>query len=54
MTTTALTANTQATFNSARRINQSLTAAIEKRALLWMAERAPSWASSDQLTLFSA
>ncbi len=51
MTTTALTANTQATFNSARRINQSLTAAIEKRALLWMAERAPGWASSDQLTL---
>ena len=51
MTTTALTANTQATFNSARRINQSLTAAIEKRALLWMAERAPQWLTSDQLTL---
>jgi len=51
MTTTALTANTQATFTSARRINQSLTASIEKRALLWMAERAPGWLSSDQLTL---
>jgi archaetidylinositol phosphate synthase len=38
-------------FQTARRINQSLTASIEKRALLWMAERAPGWLSSDQLTL---
>jgi phosphatidylglycerophosphate synthase len=38
-------------FLTARRINQSLTASIEKRALLWMAERAPRWLSSDQLTL---
>ena len=38
-------------FVSAARINQSLTAAIEKRALLWMAERAPTWLTSDQLTL---
>ena len=38
-------------FQTARRINQSLTASIEKRALLWMAERAPQWLSSDQLTL---
>lgn len=35
----------------ARRVNHSLTAAIEKRALLWMAERAPRWLTSDQLTL---
>ncbi len=35
---------------TARRINQSLTAAAEKRALLWMAERAPRWVTSDQLT----
>ena len=39
------------TFVSARRINQSLTASIEKRALVWMAERAPAWVTSDQLTL---
>jgi archaetidylinositol phosphate synthase len=39
------------TFASARRINQSLTASIEKRALVWMAERAPAWLTSDQLTL---
>jgi len=40
-----------AAFTSARRINQSLTASIEKRALQWMAVRAPQWLSSDQLTL---
>jgi phosphatidylglycerophosphate synthase len=37
-------------FQSARRINRSLTAAIEKQALQWMAERAPKWVTSDQLT----
>jgi archaetidylinositol phosphate synthase len=44
------TEHDQATFQSARRINQSLTAQMEKRALLWMAERAPAWLTSDQLT----
>ena len=39
-----------AVFQTARRVNQSLTADVEKRALLWMAERAPSWVTSDQLT----
>jgi phosphatidylglycerophosphate synthase len=38
-------------FAPARRVNQSLTASMEKRALLWMAERAPGWLTSDQLTL---
>jgi archaetidylinositol phosphate synthase len=33
------------------RINRSLTAPLEKRALLWMAERTPQWVNSDQLTL---
>src|SRR5580692_3483946 len=37
-------------FHTARRINRSLTASIEKRALLWMAERAPRWVTSDRLT----
>jgi archaetidylinositol phosphate synthase len=36
---------------SARRINEALTARIEKRALQWMAERAPRWFTSDQLTI---
>src|SRR6478609_12232517 len=38
-------------FASAHRINQSLTAALEKRALTWMAVRAPHWVTSDGLTL---
>jgi phosphatidylglycerophosphate synthase len=38
-------------FHSARRTNRSLTASVEKRLLLWLAERAPSWLNSDQLTL---
>jgi len=36
---------------AARRINRSLTAALEKRALNWIAARAPCWVTSDQLTL---
>ena len=32
------------------RINHSLTAVLEKRALIWMAHRAPGWVTSDQLT----
>jgi phosphatidylglycerophosphate synthase len=38
-------------FITARRVNQSLTAAMEKRVLVWMAERAPGWVTSDGLTL---
>ncbi len=38
-------------YASARRINRSLTASLEKRALQWMAQRAPRWLTSDQLTL---
>ncbi|MGA8087596.1 MAG: CDP-alcohol phosphatidyltransferase family protein [Terracidiphilus sp.] len=38
-------------FRTARRINRSLTAGIEKRALRWMAERAPHWVTSDGMTL---
>ncbi len=51
----AVTQN-EVVFTTARRVNQSLTASIEKRALHWMAERAPKWLSSDELTLmgFSA
>ena len=39
-----------AKFNGAQRLNRSLTAQVERRALLWMAERAPRWISSDKLT----
>jgi phosphatidylglycerophosphate synthase len=46
----------ESAFCVARRKNRSLTASIEKRALTWMAEHAPRWLTSDQLTLlgFSA
>lgn len=40
----------QPQFATARRVNQSLTARIEKRILEWMAGRAPRWVTSDQLT----
>jgi archaetidylinositol phosphate synthase len=38
-------------FKTARRVNRSLTAAAEKRVLVWLAERAPKWVTSDSLTL---
>lgn len=38
-------------FSAARRVNRSLTAATEKRALEWMARHAPRWVTSDQLTV---
>src|ERR1700723_1728711 len=50
-TVISATTKDEAVFRTARRVNQSLTASMEKRALHWMAERAPSWVSSDKLTL---
>ncbi len=41
----------KAAFASAQRINQSLTASLERRTLEWMAQRAPQWLTSDQLTV---
>ena len=40
----------RAEFETATRVNMSLTAVAEKRVLCWMAERAPRWVTSDQLT----
>jgi len=51
MNTHTAVMETEATFRTARRKNQALTAALEKRALLWMAARAPALLTSDQLTL---
>jgi phosphatidylglycerophosphate synthase len=45
------TGSSDVTFAPAHRINQALTASIEKRALHWMAKRAPKWLTSDQLTV---
>jgi archaetidylinositol phosphate synthase len=41
----------EGTFTPAHRVNQALTASLEKRALQWMASRAPRWLTSDQLTV---
>jgi archaetidylinositol phosphate synthase len=38
-------------FESAKRVQQSMLAGVEKRALIWMAERTPAWVGSDTLTL---
>jgi phosphatidylglycerophosphate synthase len=38
-------------FRPARRVNEALTASLEKRVLEWMAMRAPRWVSSDGLTM---
>jgi archaetidylinositol phosphate synthase len=38
-------------FTTASRVNQSLTAAAERHVLIWLAERAPAWLTSDQLTI---
>ena len=43
--------NNSAPFATAQRINRSLTASVEKRALEWMARHAPRWVTSDQLTI---
>jgi archaetidylinositol phosphate synthase len=47
---TVLTEVRRAKFHNASRIQQSLVAAAEKRALVWMAERTPLWINSDHLT----
>lgn len=39
------------TFRPARRVQESLLAGTEKRLLVWLARRTPSWIHSDHLTL---
>jgi phosphatidylglycerophosphate synthase len=51
MNATTVMAKNATEFKTARRVNQALTAALEKRVLVWMAERAPGWVTSDGLTL---
>jgi archaetidylinositol phosphate synthase len=51
MSATAVPIKDAVGFQTARRVNRSLTATLEKRALQWMAERAPKWVTSDELTL---
>ena len=51
MTASSVSTTNEVTFQHAGRINQALTASVEKRALQWMAAHAPQWLTSDQLTL---
>jgi archaetidylinositol phosphate synthase len=41
----------RADFRQATRVHGSFLAAAEKRSLIWMAERLPSWVNSDHLTV---
>jgi archaetidylinositol phosphate synthase len=38
-------------FAPAQRVNEAITASVERRVLLWMAVRLPVWVTSDRLTL---
>jgi archaetidylinositol phosphate synthase len=51
MNTPAGPTESTAIFTPAQRVHQALTASLERRALQWMASRAPRWLSSDQLTV---
>jgi len=42
---------TDKTFRDATRVQQSLTAGVERRALVWLGARLPAWVQSDHLTL---
>lgn len=46
----AFSINANKKFAAASRVNQALTARVEKRILEWMAARAPRWVTSDRLT----
>lgn len=40
-------------FQDAKRVHRSLLAGVEKRALVWMAERTPAWIGPDTLTVLA-
>lgn len=47
----AALAQPRSAFRDATRLQQSLTASLERRALTWLAARMPAWVNSDHLTL---
>jgi archaetidylinositol phosphate synthase len=51
MSTQSAGSRNETVFRNARRVNEAVTARLEKLALQWMAERAPLWVTSDKLTL---
>jgi len=46
----AAKAKSQPEFRNAQRIQENVTARVEKKVLLWIAARLPLWVTSDQLT----
>jgi phosphatidylglycerophosphate synthase len=46
-----MTPNQTLRFREAKRTQKSFLAVLEKKALVWLAERAPNWINSDHLTL---
>jgi len=49
-TTLGMTRTVRVEFRNAARVQHSITAVVEKRALLWLAERTPAFVSPDHLT----
>jgi phosphatidylglycerophosphate synthase len=50
MSVTTIVVGTDVKSAGAQRVHGALTAGVERRALVWMAERAPGWVTSDGLT----
>jgi archaetidylinositol phosphate synthase len=49
-TTVSAASPTAKEFRDAKRVQQALTASVERKALLWLAARTPRWVSPDHLT----
>jgi archaetidylinositol phosphate synthase len=54
METSQVVPTTRLEFRDARRKQESLLAAGEKQALIWMAHRMPGWVNSDHLTILGS
>jgi phosphatidylglycerophosphate synthase len=48
---TASGVNGAVTFKDAKRVQESVTSGLERKALLWLAARMPAWINSDHLTI---
>lgn len=51
MSTAVVNSHSVPGFRTAKRVHTSVLAAIERRALIWIAERTPAWINSDHLTI---
>jgi len=48
---TASAVDSAVKFKDAKRVQESITSGLERKALLWLAARMPSWINSDHLTI---